>query len=71
MEKEEYMLILMDIQIPVMDGLEAAQRIRKLPTDNNNTVIVGVSANSDIESEQEAIVVGMDDFLPKPLPCRC
>ncbi len=69
----KYDVVLMDLQMPVMDGLEATRRIRARETaeirDNaggNHQIVIGVSANSDYETMEEAFNAGIDDFLPKP-----
>jgi PAS domain S-box-containing protein len=65
-----YDIILMDIQMPVMDGLEATQQIRqKLPVDQQPRII-GLSAHALPESRNEAIRIGMDDYLTKPLKMK-
>ncbi|MDR2578664.1 MAG: response regulator [Chitinispirillales bacterium] len=65
---EKYDIVLMDVQMPKMDGLEAARSIRALPTlQNIKLPIVAMTANvfkNDIEACLEA---GMDDHLGKPL----
>ena len=58
-------LIWMDRRMPVMDGVEATQRIRQLP--GGDTVrIVAVTASAFKEQQQEMFNVGMDDFVRKP-----
>ncbi len=66
--EERYDVVLMDLQMPVMDGLEATRRIRAHEQSKNGLrqVIIGVSANSDHETMEEAFAAGIDDFLPKP-----
>ena len=69
-----YDVVLMDLQMPVMDGLEATRRIRaherEMASKNKNyhhhQIVIGVSANSDHETMEEALKAGIDDFLPKP-----
>ena len=70
-----YDVVLMDLQMPVMDGLEATRRIREqekmlneLRSDNKalHQLIIGVSANSDHETMQEALKAGVDTFISKP-----
>jgi CheY-like chemotaxis protein len=70
---EKYDVILMDLQMPVMDGLEATRRLRQLeqPIDGDTlalpkNTILGVSANSDDETVAEAVSAGVDGFLSKP-----
>ncbi len=62
--ERDFDLVLMDIQMPIMDGLQAAQNIRKrgftLP-------IIGLSANVFKEDEEAAIAAGMDHYLHKPI----
>ncbi|CAN1212761.1 hypothetical protein TUMEXPCC7403_21320 [Tumidithrix helvetica PCC 7403] len=65
LEKQPYDLVLMDIQMPEMDGLTATRLIRE--KDSTNTWIIGLSANAFQESRQEALSVGMNHYLTKPL----
>ncbi len=70
-------LVLMDLQMPVMDGLEATRRLRQMEEEGREWmdlkimpqqchVIFGVSANSDDETIQEAFQAGIHQFLAKP-----
>ncbi len=62
-----YHFILMDIEMPVMDGYEATMKIRKLPNRiRANIPIIALTANAVPENRERAAVVGMDDFLVKP-----
>ena len=66
-EEGYYDIILMDINMPVMDGLTAAQRLRKLPRSDAQTVlIIAMTANTFQEDRERAKAAGMNDFLPKP-----
>jgi CheY-like chemotaxis protein len=59
-----YDLILMDCQMPVMDGFEACRQIRLLP--ERQPVIIAVTANSLLGERERCLSVGMDDYLSKP-----
>lgn len=60
--------VLMDAQMPVMDGYEAARAIRALDRDDAGTVrIFACTASTFAEDRARALESGMDDFLPKPL----
>jgi PAS domain S-box-containing protein len=61
-----YRLILMDMQMPVVDGLEATRELRRMP-DYVNTPIVAMTANA-FEADREAcLLAGMDQFVTKPV----
>jgi two-component system sensor histidine kinase BarA len=62
----EYDLILMDIQMPNMDGLETTRHIRKTEL-NIGTPIVAVTAHAMAKEKQRFLDSGMDDFLAKPI----
>lgn len=61
-----YDLILMDLQMPELDGFETCKKIRALESDNRYTPIIALSASSEPSSIKKAIHVGMDDFIRKP-----
>jgi PAS domain S-box-containing protein len=59
-------VILMDVQMPVMDGLEAAQNIREL-LEYADIPIIGLSAGISAQERTDCMNSGMNDFLPKPI----
>lgn len=66
-----YNLILMDIQMPVMDGYEATQKIRLLPNLNMTRLpIVAMTANAFSEDIVNAVRAGMNNHLSKPIDIK-
>ncbi|SNS50319.1 PAS domain S-box-containing protein [Belliella buryatensis] len=60
-------LVLMDIQMPKMNGLEATEIIRQMDDEKKNVPIIGLSANAFQEDINNAIAIGMDGYLTKPV----
>jgi len=67
LEKEHFDLILMDCQMPVMDGFEATERIRQSELKFNHLPIIAVTANVMENDKDRCFSAGMNDFLPKPI----
>lgn len=62
-----YDLILMDIQMPVMSGLVAAEKIRALEsTTNSHVPIIAITANAMIGDKEKCLSAGIDDYISKP-----
>ena len=65
-QTQEFDLILMDVQMPGMDGIQATREIRKSPV-NMGTPIIAVTAHAFKEEQERLLASGMDDYLPKPI----
>lgn len=70
-KEQEYRAILMDIQMPVMNGLEAAQMIRSLLREDAHTIpIVAMTANAFSEDVSKSLNAGMNDHISKPIDLK-
>jgi two-component system cell cycle response regulator DivK len=68
LNKEQFDLVLLDIHMPVMDGMECAREVRKLSEDQNGTIpIIAITGNANNYSEDDFKNAGIDGYLPKPL----
>jgi two-component system sensor histidine kinase/response regulator len=66
-QNRDFDLVLMDCQMPVMDGFQATAAIRRLPLGRGERLpIAAVTANALQSDEQKCLAAGMNDFLPKP-----
>jgi len=67
LKEKEYDVILMDIQMPEMDGLEATRQIRAAETDHTDLRIIAMTAYAFQEDAEKCIQAGMDDYISKPI----
>jgi signal transduction histidine kinase/CheY-like chemotaxis protein len=66
---DQFDAVLMDCQMPVMNGFEAVQRIREWESqmDSRHLPIIALTANVTVEDELKCLAVGMDTYCPKPI----
>jgi signal transduction histidine kinase/AmiR/NasT family two-component response regulator len=67
MEEGNYDVVLMDKQMPVMDGVEATRRIRSLPGERGSVPIIAVTADAFVAARDEILAAGADEYLSKPI----
>ena len=65
-EAEKFDAVLMDYQLPDIDGIETSQRIRRESLDNSATPIIMLTANASAKDRERFLSSGLDDFLAKP-----
>jgi CheY-like chemotaxis protein len=65
--RRRHKLILMDSQMPVVDGLEATRQIREIEGDSRTSIIISVTASVLNKDPKQWVADGMDDYIPKPV----
>lgn len=65
-ERTVYDIIFMDLQMPIMNGIEATKKIKSLPQPHCNSPIIAVTANTLIDDQNNCKKAGMSNFLSKP-----
>ena len=64
---EEFSLVLMDVEMPDMDGIKATKIIRELDTQVNTIPIIAVTAHSSMKDREKCLASGMNDYIAKPI----
>jgi signal transduction histidine kinase/CheY-like chemotaxis protein len=67
LERQPYDVVLMDVQMPEMDGLDASRRICERWPDESRPRIIAMTANAMIEDREACFAAGMDDYVAKPV----
>ena len=67
LERESYDVVLMDVQMPEMDGLDASRRICERWPAESRPRIIAMTANAMVEDREACFAAGMDDYVAKPV----
>lgn len=67
LNKEEYDLVLLDIHMPVMDGMECAKQVRSMSGNNKDIPLIAITGNANNYSMEDFEQVGINAYIPKPL----
>ncbi len=62
-----YNLVLMDVQMPELDGLEAIRRIRRMRNSASALPIIGMTAHAFAEDREQCLAASMNDYISKPV----
>jgi CheY-like chemotaxis protein len=63
----DYDVVLMDVRMPEMDGIEATRQIRTLPGTKKFVTIIALTAQAEGNTQDELRAAGMDDYISKPI----
>ncbi len=67
LSKQDFDMVLMDCQLPLLDGFEATRRLREQEGDDKHTIVIGVTAYAMVGDREKCLDAGMDDYVSKPI----
>jgi CheY-like chemotaxis protein len=67
LEKDDYDCILMDVRMPVLDGVEATKKIRQSKSGYKDVPIIALTAHAMLGDRQKFLDAGMDEYIAKPV----